>query len=86
MRRLSCVTELLARSFHLEHQVERGLVLNRALVVGVLEAHPDQAHVEPGALGDLDSGFGPGHGGMLERCETGGEREGFEPDSDQLPS
>jgi hypothetical protein len=78
MRRLSCVTELLACSFHLEHQVERGLMLNRALVVGILEARPDQAHVEAGALGDLGSGFGPGHGDCSNVANLA-EREGFEP-------
>lgn len=37
-------------------------MLNRALVVGIAEAHADQAHVEAGAFGDFGGGFGCGHG------------------------
>jgi hypothetical protein len=76
---------LLARPFHFEHEFERGLMLDGPLVIGITEAHPDEAHVEAGAFGDLCSSEGPGHAGRPEKVPTENmsfrlaEREGFEP-------
>jgi hypothetical protein len=52
---------LFARPFHLEHEFERGLMLEGPLVVRVPEAHLDEAHVEAGALGDLNGGRHESH-------------------------
>jgi hypothetical protein len=70
-----CVTEFLARSFHFEHEFERGLMLDDSLLVGQGEVFPDQTHVDPGGFGYLGRCSALGHGPP----EKLAEREGFEP-------
>lgn len=56
MSRLRWITKRLPGSFHLEHQVESGLVKDGALLVRQLKILPDKAHVEAGSLSNWRSG------------------------------
>lgn len=53
--RLGCFTQLTSRSFELQGELQRHLVLVRALVVGIAEADLDEAQIDAGALGFFES-------------------------------
>jgi transcriptional regulator of acetoin/glycerol metabolism len=52
---ISCLVEHSSPLMHslvrsAAHEIERSLMLYRSLIVGIAEAHPDEAHIEAGAL------------------------------------
>ena len=52
--RFSSLTQCPASSLHLEHQIEGGLVLQQARLVGVTEALLDQAEIKVRSYGIFD--------------------------------
>lgn len=51
IKRFSCTTQLVSCSFELQGKLERGWVLQGALVVGVAETHLDEAQVDASHFG-----------------------------------